>query len=292
MKEIIDLHMHTTVSDGSETPEELLQTVREKGIRIFAVTDHDAVKGYGILKDSVSEENLLLLSGVEFSCRDEKGKYHILGYGFDPEAESVRSVVEKGHSLRMGKVRARLAFLEKEYHFTFSEKDLDTLFGMENPGKPHIGNMMVKYGYAETKEKAITQYINKLHLRSEYIRPEEAIQAVLGGGGIPVLAHPVFGSGDELIMGEDMDRRLRRLIRYGLQGVEGFYSGYSPKMRSQMLAFADQYGLYVTAGSDYHGTNKLVEPGDTGLADVPVIPSGLKRFLADVKKTGSLKEIM
>ena len=220
-----------------------------------------------------------MLSGAEFSCRDGEGKYHILGYGFDPESEPIRRLIDTGHGYRMKKVRARLDFLENAFGFEFPEEAIQQLLELNNPGKPHIGNLMVEYGYAATKEEAISEYINQISFQNEYVRPEEAIQAILGGGGIPVLAHPPFGSGEELIVGDEMEHRLQRLIGFGLQGLEGFYSGYTPKLRMQMLRLAEKYDLYVTAGSDYHGTNKLVTLGNIGVQRMPVIPGGLRRFL-------------
>ena len=283
MPERIDLHMHTAVSDGTDAPEQLPEKIRQAGLRVFAVTDHDAVKGCRILRDVLTEDDPVFVTGVEFSCRDEEGKYHILGYGFDPETEAIQRVVRTGHEFRMKKVRARLEFLKTEFGFEFPEEDVAALFELDNPGKPHIGNMMVKYGYAPTKEKAITEYINKVRFRSEYIRPGEAIRGILGSGGIPVLAHPVFGSGDELIVGEEMDTRLKRLTDLGLQGVEAFYSGFTPKLSRQMLKAAEKHGLYVTAGSDYHGANKLIPLGDTGLEEAREWPEGLYRFLEEIK---------
>ena len=94
-----------------------------------------------------------------------------------------------------------------------------------------------------------------------------------------MLAHPTYGNGDQLILGENMDRRLQRLMAYGLQGVEAFYSGFNAKIREEILGFAEQYRLYITAGSDYHGKNKLVQLGDTGLEPDTVYPEGLCRFL-------------
>ena len=163
--------------------------------------------------------------------------------------------------------------------FSFPEKEISSLMAMDNPGKPHIGNLMVKYGYSETKEEAITKYINQLHFASEYLLPEEAVAGILEGGGIPVLAHPMYGDGDQLILGDDMDNRLRKLMGFGLQGIEAFYSGFPKKLRKAALALADKYDLYVTAGSDYHGRNKMIEAGDTGLTDKDEAPEGLKRFL-------------
>lgn len=281
--QIIDLHMHSTVSDGTDTPQELLNHVREAGIRLFSLTDHDDVKGYAMIRKVLRPGDPQLLSGAEFSCKDEVGKYHILGYGFDPDSPSIRHVIETGHGLRMQKVRARLDFLRTRFGFAFPEQEIGRLLSLDNPGKPHIGNLMVKYGYARTKEEAIGEYINRMHFPSAYVRPEAAIQGILLGGGIPVLAHPAFGSGEELIIGDMMDRRLRHLISFGLQGVEAFYSGFTPKLQAETLAFAQEYNLYVTAGSDYHGKNKLVVLGDTGLDQAPVMPEGMRRFLGKVR---------
>ena len=258
--------------------------VRKAGIGLFSVTDHDAVKACRIIPPLLTEGGPAYLTGSEFSCRDEEGKYHILGYGYDPEAAPIRELIESGHRLRIGKVRARLDFLRTEFGFSFPKKELDALFALDNPGKPHIANMMVRLGYAKSKEQAIKEFINRIRFRNEYVRPEEAIRGILGGGGIPVLAHPSYGDGDQLILGEEMDKRLRKLIGYGLQGVEGFYSGFTPRIRREILDLAERYGLYVTAGSDYHGTNKLVALGDTGLAEGDEWPEGLRRFLRDVRK--------
>ena len=278
----IDLHMHTTVSDGTDTPEEILGRVRDAGLELFSVTDHDAVKGCLKIQALRRENDPMFLPGVEFSCKDEQGQYHILGYGYDPDAASIQQVVDTGHRYRMKKVQARLDFLNTQFGFSFPKKEQARLLALDNPGKPHIGNLMVKYGFAATKEEAIKRYIDQIHFQNEYVRPEEAIQGILNGGGIPVLAHPSYGSGDQIIVGEKMDKRLRRLIGFGLEGVETYYSGFTAKLTNEILGFAERYDLYVTAGSDYHGTNKLVELGDTGLTCEAEWPAGLRRFLAVV----------
>ncbi len=278
----IDLHMHTTISDGTDRPEEILLLVNKAGLELFSVTDHDAFKGCSVIQALRTAEDPAFLNGVEFSCKDEEGKYHILGYGFDLDAEAIRKVVEEGHRLRINKVRKRLDFLEKEYGFAFPPEELKKLMALDNPGKPHIGNLMVKYGYAKTKEEAIKKYINRLRFQQEYVRPKEAIEAILESGGIPVLAHPSYGNGDQLILGDEMNERLLRLMGFGLQGVEAFYSGFTAKLRDQILGFAKRYGLYVTAGSDYHGANKLIPIGDTGFGNHPM-PEGMQRFLEDIR---------
>lgn len=278
----IDLHTHSTVSDGTDTPEALLNCACIAGLALFSLTDHDAIKGCEQILSLRAPDDPHFLPGVEFSCRDEAGKYHILGYGYDAGSEPIRRVVEKGHGLRMKKIQTRLDFLKTQFGFEFPQEEIEALLALDNPGKPHLGNLMVKYGYAPTKELAIKEYIDRLRLRSDYVRPEEAIAGILGSGGVPVLAHPCYGSGDELIVADELDARVRRLMDFGLQGLEAFYSGFSEKLHKQVLALAERRGLYVTAGSDYHGTNKLVPLGSTGTALETRMPPGMTRFLERV----------
>ena len=288
---VLDLHMHTTVSDGTDTPEALLAQVKNAGIGLFSVTDHDAVEGCRRILAIRTEGDPTFIPGIEFSCRDEEGQYHILGYGYDPDAEAINAAVAEGHAFRMRKITGRLDFLKEKFGFTFGEEDVARLLSLPNPGKPHIGNLMVRYGYAKTKEEAITQFINQAEFRDQYVRPETAIKSILESGGIPVLAHPPYGSGDQLIIAEALDRRVQKLIGYGLSGVEAFYSGFTDKLRDEVLALAERYGLYVTAGSDYHGSNKLIPLGDTGLTGAAELPAGLTAFLQAIKerKTEGIK---
>ena len=282
----IDLHMHSTVSDGTDTPEEIISNVKEKGIQVFSLTDHDSIKGSKIIRRALKDGDPMFINGAEFSCKDEEGKYHILGYGYDPDSKAMKDLVKLGHGYRINKVMKRLIFLRDEFGFIFKDEDLESLMNLDNPGKPHIGNLMVKMGYAKTRKEAITDYIDKMKFRTEYVRPEEAISSILNGGGIPVLAHPPYGSGDQIIVGEEMEHRLKRLMDMGIKGVEAFYSGFTKKLTVMMLDLAEKNDLYVTAGSDYHGKNKLVELGDTGYINEFDTPKGLTRFLED---TGMLK---
>lgn len=278
----IDIHMHTTISDGTNTPAEILQRVKDKGIELFSITDHDAILGGIEMPEMLEKGDPAFVRGCEFSCKDELGKYHILGYGYDPDVPGVAEVVEKGHELRMKKTMGRLQFLEEEFGIVFPQEELDKLLAMPNPGKPHIGNLMAKLGYAKDRNEAITEFIDKRKYQSEYVRPEFAIEGILKSGGIPVLAHPSYGNGNDLIMGEDLEERVKRLMEFGLAGLEAYYSGFNEKLQNQNLALAEKYDLYVTAGSDYHGENKLVVLGDTNLEDAHDGPAGMERFLEDV----------
>ena len=119
----IDLHMHSTVSDGTDRPEEILEKVREAELSVFSVSDHDAIKCSTIIPGLLKSGDSEFITGVEFSCKDEEGKYHILGYGYDPEAESIRKVVETGHNYRMDTVRRRLKFLSEKWNIRFPEEE-------------------------------------------------------------------------------------------------------------------------------------------------------------------------
>ena len=127
----IDLHMHSSVSDGTDSPAELLDKIRASGIRAFSVTDHDAVKQGRIIRGLLKRGDPAFIPGAEFSCKDENGKYHILGYGFDPENEAITALVDRAHALRMKKVTARLEFLKTEFGFGFPEEEIARLLSTE-----------------------------------------------------------------------------------------------------------------------------------------------------------------
>ena len=183
----IDLHMHTVISDGTNTPEEIITDVRNAGIDLFSVTDHDAIKACEMIRGLLTKNDPAFIPGIEFSCKDEFGKYHVLGYGYDSEASAIRSIVKEGHERRIEKLGLRLESLKNKYKINFSADDIRSLFEKNNPGKPHIANLMVKYGYAESIGDAFKRYLNQASVPSVYIRPEYAVDAILLSGGIPVL---------------------------------------------------------------------------------------------------------
>ena len=284
---MIDLHMHTSVSDGSDKPTELLEKIQQLGIDIFSVTDHDSTGACAEIRRALSDQREKagekdlprFINGVELSCEDEEGKYHILGYAYDLKRGNVVRLTEETHRMRMAKLERRLNYLATTYGFTFSKEDIEKLRKLNNPGKPHIGNLMVQYGYANDRSEAIKKYLNPYSPPEGHIRPEVAITTILADGGIPVLAHPIYGDGDQLIMGNDLIRRIRKLKIFGLKGLECFYSGFVPKQVTEMIALAVRFNMYVTAGSDYHGTNKLIALGDTGLKADPELVPKLSSFL-------------
>ena len=293
----IDLHMHTIYSDGSDTTEELLGHIREKGIGLFSITDHDAINGalkmrqlflqefcegascQSSVRSVESADGIRFVNGVELSCRDGNEKFHILGYGYDESHPSILELIDRAHRIRMNKVKKRLDWLKQTFGFGFDQEDIEYLYSLNNPGKPHFAILMAQHGYALSKDDAMERYLNKKEFPEEHIRPEEAIKGILDSGGIPVLAHPFYGDGDQLILGEEIKERIRKLKGCGLQGMECFYSGFTEKLIREALTLAEQYDLLITAGSDYHGSNKTVPLGDTGTDPMKEMPGGLKAFL-------------
>ena len=281
-KPLIDLHIHTTASDGTDTPAEVLEKARRMGLSCIAVTDHDTAAGCIALCTSkktdrksgpgertgpVHDKTLppVILTGAEFSCRNTLGKYHILGYRFRLDNSPVLRLAEKTHLMRIEKIKGRIRFLKDRFGFSFSDQEIEKLMANQNPGKPHIGNLMVKKGYARSKEEAICRYINQYHRKHGIIGPEEVTGAIARSGGLSVLAHPLFGDGSLLLTEEELAQRLEPLMACGLKGMECFYSGHTENQIKLLLAMAKERGLHTTAGSDYHGKNKPVPLGRTGL---------------------------
>lgn len=287
--EIVDLHMHTTASDGTDTPAEIVESVRKAGIQMFSVTDHDGIAGVCEIRQILSQKKavqrpLAFINGIEFSCKDDEGKYHILGYGYDETSQDMLTTVERAHENRLKKVAERLKFLKEDFGLSFRQEDIDALFKNHNPGKPHIANMMIRYGYAKDIDDAMKNFLNKKKVANVYLPPEKAIETILKSGGIPVLAHPSYGDGDQFIVGEEMNQRLKRLTGFGLKGVEAYYSGFSNRLIQEVLGFAEQYDLYVTAGSDYHGSNKLIALGETNLEMIAKSNDRMKEFLLELHR--------
>ena len=277
-----DFHMHSNISDGTDSPEKLLELVREEGLEIFSVTDHDTLEGSKIMRSLIKPGDPKFVNGIELSCQDEEGRYHILGYGYDPSAPAINDAVELAHSFRESKARLRVDYVVNELGIKLPQEEIDAFLALENPGKPQLANILVKYGYAQSKKQAIEEILNKFKYPSRYIRPEQAIEALNRSGGIPVLAHPVFGSGDQTVLGDDLEKRVRRLTGFGLKGLEAFYSEFSSEHRDMVLEIAGRFDLYVTAGSDYHGRNKTVKLGRNGLDQISSMPKGLKDFIDKV----------
>ena len=247
-------------------PESLLQNVRAAGLDLFALTDHDTAEGCAAVRALLRPGDPAFIGGVEFSCRDGRGKYHVLGYGFDADRPAIRETVAYAHHSRILKMKNRFGYLRQQYGFTFTPEEQAELMGLKNPGKPHFAAMMLKKGYVKTKNEGFEVFANYRDTEPA-LPPEDAISAILRSGGIPVLAHGILADGSGALTEEEITARVERFRAVGLLGLECYYSAFTPRQREIMLNLAEKFSLLVTAGSDYHGANKAVHLGQTGGPD-------------------------
>lgn len=264
MPATVDLHLHTTASDGSFAPAQLVALLRQKGIRTFAVTDHDAVEG-AVEMQAIVPPDLRFIPGVEFSCRSEVGKYHILGYGFDPRHPAVLAAVEEGRQLRRQKQAQRIRWLEEQHGIRLTEEELRWLNSRKSPGKPHLGRILLDRGL-DTEGAGmmgvLRRYVNGFKGGNDRIGVDTAVRAIRQAGGVAVWAHPLGGEGKRHKTHEELQPLLEDLLAHGVEGMECWYSRYSGQEIAMLTALARQHGLLISGGSDFHGAPKPdLEPG-------------------------------
>ena len=270
----LDLHAHTTYSDGTYTPHELITHALEKGCEYIAITDHDNFDHIDHIGDIPS--NIRYMTGVEISA-EYKGTLHILGYDFDPLHPELRDTLQTLQEARYNRnVNMLEKMAEQGFHISMQELHEESKGGMV--GRPHFANLMLAKGYVKNYQEAFDKYLAKgmpLYMDKKRLEPKEAIRLILAAGGIPVLAHPY----QTKLEGEKLEALIAELTSYGLQGIEAYYSRHTKEQIKEYLGYAKKYGLLVTAGSDFHGGNKAdIELG----MDVPHVH--LLPFLEALKK--------
>ena len=248
-----DLHIHTTASDGSDTPRALAGKIA--GLRLFSVTDHDTIEG-ALEMAALVPDGVKYLMGVEFSCISPAGKCHILGYNYDPDCPQFRSALEEGRQLRLDKLERRLDRLKTEFGIELTEAELLGLQNQNSPGKPHLGRILVDRGLAEDLDEAIGHYLKQDPPGRDRIEAKTAVDAILAAGGFPVWAHPLGGEGEKRLSKEKFEALFAHLLACGIRGLECRYSRYGRAEREFLLDRAAASGLTATGGSDYHGIHK------------------------------------
>ncbi len=275
MANTIDLHMHTTASDGCDCPAQLLENLRQAGITTFSVTDHDTIDGLMEMEKLVTDE-FRFLRGVEFSCESPRGKSHILGYGFDPQAPEFRAALDEARNVRLEKREVRIRYLLEVLKLPLTEEELTWLRSLESAGKPHVGQLVMNHGLADDIQTAIRTYINPCKVPRDRIDASLAIQAIRAAGGIPVWAHPLGGEGEKRLTREKFADQLQELMGYGIRGLECHYSRYDPEDVEFLVAQAKAHDLLISGGSDYHGANKPGLPlGRLNTRDADISPKEL-----------------
>ena len=264
-----DLHLHSNNSDGSDTPQELLQKVLDANIEIFALTDHDTVAGISIMK-SLVPTNVKFIPGIELTCKASGIKCHILGYNIDENNSALLELIEKGKLLRKIKLETRIKYLKDVWGIELTKEELDWLKARKSVVKTHVAKVLVDRGLAKDNIEAMKKYLDGCKTGNTRFDGAEAISTIKISGGIPVWAHPLGGEGEEHLDKEEFLSRLKTMIDCGIQGLECYYSRYTDSEIEFLKDCANKNGLYISGGSDYHGQNKTVLLGQLNVDNIPV----------------------
>ncbi|MNB82433.1 Spermidine N(1)-acetyltransferase [compost metagenome] len=263
-----DLHTHTQASDGMQPPAENVRIAFDKGLAAVAITDHDTVSGVAAALEAGRTYGITVVPGVEISTRAEGKEIHVLGYYIDFEEERFLSRLAAQRDTRAARNEAILARL-RELGIDITLEQVVKNLGRdlkpdESIGRPHIADELVRLGAASDMRDAFDKYLADgaaAYVSPPRITPEEACEWILEAGGAPVLAHPGIYGDDKLVRGI--------IARSGLRGIEAYHSDHSPADAARYLAMAEEYGLLVTGGSDFHGARQgVVFHGDLGSVNV------------------------
>lgn len=264
-----DLHLHSNNSDGSDTPQELMQKVIDANIEIFALTDHDTVAGISAMK-SLTPSNVKFIPGIELTSKARDIKCHILGYNIDENNSTLLELIEKGKRLRKIKLETRIKYLKDVWGIELTKEESDWLKARKSVVKTHVAKVLVDRGLAKDNIEAMKKYLDGCKTGNTRFDGEEAVNTIKISGGIPVWAHPLGGEGEEHLGKDEFLPRLKTMIECGIQGLECYYSRYSDSEIEFLKDCANKNGLHITGGSDYHGTNKTVILGQLNINNTPV----------------------
>lgn len=252
---LADLHLHSNNSDGSDSVEILVKNLQKANINIFALTDHDTIEGcIDIIK--FLPKNIKFIPSIELTCQSEDIKCHILGFNCNPTDKKLTNLIKKGKELRRKKLETRLEYMKNVLHINLTQEELDWLYSRKSVVKTHLANLLVKRNMAKTNVEAMQKYLDGIKTGNTRFSIEEAIDAIVTAGGIPVWAHPLGGEGEVHIEHEKFMPRLEKMINYGIKGLECYYSRYTLEEAKFLINCANSNELLISGGSDYHGTNK------------------------------------
>ena len=248
---MIDLHCHSTFSDGSLTPEELIDAAEKIRLTALALTDHDTVAGLPRFLAAAVNRKVRAIPGIELSVDSAAGVMHMLGYWIDIENPDLLRQIEW---VRNGRAMRNRAILEKlnELGMTMTEEEVRAVTGEDVVGRPHFGQVMIQKGYAKNKDEVFNRWLGTgkpAYVDRERLTAEAAVRLVVQAGGVAVLAHP-FTIG---LPEDELSALLADLTAIGLSGMECYYSEHSTDLTKKALALAERHNLVPTGGSDFHG---------------------------------------
>ncbi len=262
----VDLHLHTTASDGRLTPSDTVALALERELRVIAITDHDSTEGVAAALGAAAGTGLEVIPGVEMNTDTAQGEAHVLGYLVDHEDTSLQDRLADRRRARLERGLGIVRKLEA-IGMSVSWDRVQEIAGAAEGGavgRPHVARAMVEKGYVASTQEAFEKYIGRdgpAYVEYEKLTPEQAVGIIRAAGGLAVLAHP------STIVG--LDAFLAPLIAAGLAGLECYYGQYPEETVLGLVAIADRLGLTATGGSDYHGSEQVTYNATLGGTRVP-----------------------
>ncbi len=258
---MIDLHVHTTCSDGTDSPLALVKKAASSGITILGLTDHDSSAGWAEAVASL-HGNMQLVLGAEVSCLTEDGvSVHMLGLLFDGENQPLQQLLAESRDTRIPRMRKMIENLQG----AGIDITLDDVAAATPPGatlgRPHLADALVAKKIIKSRDEAFAGLINNEspHYVSHFApTPEDSIKAIRAAGGVAVIAHPFASRRGQTLTPESFNS----LVAAGLNGIEVFHRDQSEEERAQLISIARDLDLAITGSSDYHGTGKLNQLGE------------------------------
>lgn len=266
----VDLHCHSTASDGTLPPAEVVRLAKQNGLTALSLTDHDTVAGIEEAAHTAKELGIDFISGIEISAEyPHPGTMHILGYGVDPENPALTNLTE---TLLAGRDNRNPRMVEKlnEMGVSVSMKEWEAEAKGAVLGRPQLAAILHRKGYVSSIKEAFNKYIGQgapAYFDKERLAPRAAIERIRAAGGLPVLAHPTQLRRENAAQ---VETEIKNLLDMGLAGVEVIHSDFDRATVNLLNSLAEKYKLLKTGGSDFHGSNK---PGiDLGIANKRKIP--------------------
>jgi predicted metal-dependent phosphoesterase TrpH len=259
----VDLHIHSSASDGRLSPEEVVRESARLGLKVIALTDHDTVAGVApALAAAKAFPELTVIPGVELSTDEPQGEVHVLGYFIDYTDSELVARLDRMRSSRCERAQAMINRLG-DLGIKIEWSRVQEIAGSGSVGRPHLAQAMLEKGYIGSLKEAFTNYIGRdgpAYVQRRKLTPAAAVELILRFKGLPVLAHPLTA--------HDPEALVVRLKAAGLVGIEACYKDYSAAEVARLRGLAEEHNLVVTGGSDYHGLDDRAEV-IIGGADVP-----------------------
>lgn len=251
---MIDLHAHTSASDGTYSPKDLVKLAKSEGIEAIAITDHDTIEGLPEALEAGEKMGVEVIPGVEISIDHQPGSMHVLGLFLDIENEKLKEYLTDLQTSRSSR-NPRIIEKLNELGLSITMEEVEKISGGGQVGRPHIAAALLKNGHVRTIQHAFDKYLKKgavAYFERHRLTREKAVDMIHGAGGLVILAHPhTLG-----VNGISLDNLMAELKEVGFDGLELFYNSHSPSDEDKLMKIVDKNGFVISGGTDFHGENK------------------------------------